>query len=57
MRGPGSVVGIATAYLFKNAVNCYDYTVLVTDKLMYTEHWWKDTDRVKLKYLKKILSQ
>jgi len=43
--------------LFKNAVNCYDYTVLVTDKLMYIEHWWKDTDRGKLKYLKKLLSQ
>lgn len=41
--------------LFKNAVNCYDYPV--TDKLIYTVHWWKDSDWGKLKYFKKTLSQ
>jgi hypothetical protein len=40
-----------------NAVNCYDYIALEIEELKGMEDWWNDTDRGKLKYSVKKLSQ
>ena len=43
--------------LFNNAVNCWDYISLVTDKWIRLQHWWGNIDRGRLNCSKKNLSQ
>jgi hypothetical protein len=42
--------------LLHGSVSCYDYIATTPDERnMSMEHWWNDTNRGKLKYLKKNL--
>jgi len=42
---------------FNNAASYYSYRVLTINESMSMEQWWHDTDRSKVKYCDKILSQ
>ena len=49
----GAFLGVS----YNGTVNCKDYIMLVKDTRKSMEHWWNYTNRRKLMYLEKHLSQ